>query len=376
MDKGFLYAKIGDQDDLAFPELLPGSIVRINPKVAGSHAPKVDGELSRHLFLIEQKDGLLCCHIRNVGNGRIVPASVRSYSPQMEVRIPQDATLVGAADMEIRRIIPPPIPESIELRVNKSAQTAGLKGPQGFGELLRAARLRMRLSFRAASAKSRRVATLLDDGRYFVSPGALADYEGSVPPPRHLHKFISFSLIYSVPIRDLMSSVGLRLNEAGKERIPSDLIAHPSTAELVEKPALSDSSEGALGELIATLHEVPFFIRTAVGHFSGLTNPGLKDFFWIGETRKALHPFLAGGLMAVVNRQKKRPNHCSSKPLWQQALFVILKRDGTYLCACSERQNDDLIVHSYDGSVHRLNTFRGGDAEVIGQIVAVVRRLP
>ena len=32
-DKGFLYAKIGYQDALAFPELLAGSIVRIKPRI-------------------------------------------------------------------------------------------------------------------------------------------------------------------------------------------------------------------------------------------------------------------------------------------------------------------------------------------------------
>src|SRR5208337_3676355 len=32
-NRGFLYAKIGYQDALAFPDLLPGSIVRVNPEI-------------------------------------------------------------------------------------------------------------------------------------------------------------------------------------------------------------------------------------------------------------------------------------------------------------------------------------------------------
>jgi hypothetical protein len=100
----------------------------------------------------------------------------------------------------------------------------------------------------------------------------------------------------------------------------------------------------------------------------------LKDFFWIGGTGSAFHPYLAGGLFAIVNRQKKKPNDCGSKPLWQQPLSIILKRDGTYVCGCCSRENNSLVVHSYPSGVHRREQFRNRDAEVIGKLVAVVRR--
>ena len=132
---------------------------------------------------------------------------------------------------------------------------------------------------------------------------------------------------------------------------------------------------GFIGELFAELGEVPFFLRESLKGLSGLTRPSLKDFFWIGETGSAFHPYLAGGLLAVVNRQKKKPNDCGSKPLWQQPLYVILKREGTYVCGCCSRENNSLVVHSYPGGVHRREQFRNRDAEVIGKIVAIVRRL-
>jgi hypothetical protein len=120
---------------------------------------------------------------------------------------------------------------------------------------------------------------------------------------------------------------------------------------------------------------VPLFLRESLKGLSGLTRPSLKDFFWIGRTGSAFHPYLAGGLLAVVNRQKKKPNDRGSKPLWQQPLYVILKRDGTYICGCCSRENNSFVVHSYPGGVHRREQFRNRDAEVIGKIVAIVRRL-
>lgn len=78
------------------------------------------------------------------------------------------------------------------------------------------------------------------------------------------------------------------------------------------------------------------------------------------------HRFLGGG---------KKPNDCGSKPMWQQPLYIVLKRDGTYSCGCCSLENNSLVVHTYPGGVHRRDQFRNRDAEVIGKIVAVVRKL-
>ena len=43
-DKGFLYAKIGTQDALAFPDLLAGSIVRVRPGTTGDMGGRISGE--------------------------------------------------------------------------------------------------------------------------------------------------------------------------------------------------------------------------------------------------------------------------------------------------------------------------------------------
>ena len=73
--------------------------------------------------------------------------------------------------------------------------------------------------------------------------------------------------------------------------------------------------------------------------------------------------------------QKKKPNDCGSKPMWQQPLYIVLKRDGTYLCGCCSRENNSLVVHTYPRGVHRRDQFRNRDAEVVGKIAVVVRKL-
>ena len=107
----------------------------------------------------------------------------------------------------------------------------------------------------------------------------------------------------------------------------------------------------------------------------GLSRLSLKDFYWIGGSAKTVHPYLKGAVLAVVNRQKKKPNDCASKPLWQQPLCIIMKRDGTYLCGCCSRENDTLVIHTYRGGIHKREELRSRDAEIIGKIVSVARRL-
>ncbi len=375
-DKGFLYAKIGYQDALAFPELLAGSIVRVRPGKTGDMVGRISGEGSKNLFLVEHGKGFCCCQIRSVGGGRIATISAQLPYAQVEFKVPEEARLVGVVDFEIRSLLRPQQPTIAKELARRWKPELLSPEPSQLGPLLRHARLRMGLSFRAASAISREVANLLGDERYFVAPGSLSDYETLNIPPRHFHKMVTFCAAYSLHLHKIFETLGLSLPDSGYEPIPHLLTGRLSPA-MAERAAETDEIErtGFIGELAAELGEVPFFLRESLKGLSGLTKPSLKDFFWIGRTGSAFHPYLAGGLLAVINRQKKKPNDCGSKPLWQQPLSIILKRDGTYVCGCCSRENNSLVVHSYPGGVPRREQFRNRDAEVIGKIVTIVRRL-
>jgi hypothetical protein len=101
-DGAFLYAQIGSEDVLAFPELLPGSIVRVNPALTGEALKQVTAERSAHLFLIEHERGLSCCHVRLSGHGRMGSISNQLLYARMEFSLADEARIVGVADLEIR----------------------------------------------------------------------------------------------------------------------------------------------------------------------------------------------------------------------------------------------------------------------------------
>jgi len=373
--RGFLYARIGNEDAIAFPELLPGSIVRVNPGVTEEALKRISAEGSADLFLIQHARGLSCCHIRIAGHGRIATISSQLPYAQVELGIPEEARILGVVDLEIRSLRGPQPPSVAKSLAKRWKSDALLPEPTQLGPLLRRARLQMGLSFRAAAAMSRELANRLEDERYFTASGSLSDYETLSTPPRHLHKIITFCAVYSLRLNAIFQSLGLSLEETGREPIP-DLLTNRSVPARVETADEIGriGQAGFIGELLAQLGEIPFFLRGSLAALSGLPRPSLNDFFWIGGRRNLVHPYLAGGVIAIVNRQKKKPNDCGSKPLWQQPLYVVLRRDGTYFCGCCSRENTSLVVHTYPRGVHKREQFRNRDAEVIGKIVSVARK--
>jgi hypothetical protein len=375
-DKGFLYAKIGYEDALAFPELLAGSIVRVNPGIATDVFKQLNSNGSEHLFLLEHGKGLSCCHVRFIGGGRIAAISTQLPYAQVEFKVPEEVRPVGVVDLEIRSLLRPQQPAVARDLAKRWKPEALTPEPSQLGLLLRRARLRLGLSFRAASAISREVASLLGDERYFIAPGSLSDYETVSTPPRHFHKIVTFCAAYSLRLNSIFDAVGLSPGEAGNEPMPDALAGRPMPPATEMAAHVGETERtGFVGELVSQFREIPFFLRGSLKVLCGLTRLSLKDFFWIGGMRSASHPYLEGGVLAVVNRQKKKPNECGSKPLWQQPLYVVLKRDGTYLCGCCSRENHSLVVHTYPGGVHKREQFRNRDAEIIGKIGVMVRRL-
>jgi len=293
----------------------------------------------------------------------------------MEFRVPDEARILGVADLEIRNLVAPGQPSVVKSLAKRWNPDLLPANPSQFGTLLRRARIETGLSFRAAAAKSRERAHALGDELYFTASGSLSDYETLNTPPRHFHKAITFCVIYSLRLNQIFQVLGLRLEEAGREPIPELLTGRFTPETIASAEADGIEQTGFISELAGELGGAPLFLRSSLGVLCGLPRLSLKDFFWIGASANTVHPYLKGAVLAVVNRQKKKPNGCASKPLWQQPLYVILKRDGTYLWGYCSQENDTLVIHTYRGGIHKREELRSRDAEVIGKVVSVARRV-
>lgn len=373
ISREFLYAKIGWEDALAFPDLLPGSIVGVVRESGVDSLPESQ-EPSTHLFLVEHSKGLWCCRLRRSSTNLLVPVSRKLPFGQAELRYPTEIRILGRASYEIRSLahsLHPQVPADLARR-----WTPALVEPiAGLGRLLRNRRQKLQMSLQTSSSITRRIADELNDDRYFISPSSLSDYEASDTPPRHFHKIISLCALYGIQLFDFLESIGIVSTQLGSEAVPREF---PPAKESWATRRIGDERAGSdpIARLAAILPHVPFFLRRSIAELSGIPEPSLEDFFWIGGEANPLHPSLRNGLLAIVNRRKKKAVHNPAKPIWEQPIYLLLLRGGGYVCACCSLEDHDLVLHPYPQQVGRALQLRDQrDAEVIGQIVLVVRKL-
>ena len=371
------YIKVGRQDALAFPALLPGSIVRVSPKIDGSLLPRNTGETSEQIFLVEHGNSLYCCQIRLTARGRFSP--VVTYNPYADIEweVESLSALRGTADLEIRSLVniqPPPMAPVV---ADSWTPKPLVSGPR-VSRLLRAARERLGLPLREASILSRRIAHLLNDPSYYVSASSLSDYEVRDSLPRHLPKVFTLCVIYGLSLVALMATAGLALEEAGHNPIP-DRFMHtlrsPGLQGCAGEAGEPDNT-GFLAHLLQISGEVPFFLRHSLDSISGLFSPSIQDFFWVGGEQNPLHPYLRDALLVIVNRHKKTPLYSAAKPIWQQPLYLLRKQDGAYLCGCCGVEDGTLIVRCCSDHLEFSERLRNHqEADVVGEVAAIARKL-
>jgi len=234
----------------------------------------------------------------------------------------------------------------------------------------------MNLSVREAAAKSRTIAEVLRDDRYTTSPSSLSDYEVRNTPPRDFHKMVTLCSIYGLQFESVLERMGIDVAEAGTESMSDRYLLRAAPTVAAKNAGAEIVRTGFLEKLLVDCQEIPLFLRDSLEYFSRSAHASLDDFFWVGGDDDPLHPYLAKGLLIIVNRRRKTPFHLESKPWWQQPLYIIVMRDGSYLaCSCAV-QSGRLVIHPYSRDFHRSVQYRlHRDAEVIGQVVAIARKL-
>ena len=379
----FVYGRVGKADVRAFPHLAPGSIVRVNVKCPEELFSETRTYPEQRLFFVEHNSGWTCSQITMLGKDRILLRSQQRPCAEIELTLGKEARIVGVIDAEIRQLehqrcvrmkgqsIPAPASQLV----------GGANVQDGLKDLLRRSRTRVGLSFREASSVSRWIASTLSDELYFAAASTLSDYEILSKPPRHIQKVITLCLLYCINFDRFLRISGVPIDQAGREPMPDELVPRqapsknvsPQTSHVVEK--LREHS-GLLGSLIHQWEEIPLFLSHSLSEITGLKNFSLPDMFWVGGVEAALHPWLINAAFVAVNRRVKKPGESTAKTTCDQPLYLVLKRDGSYLCGRCTLDEGNLVVHSYPGGPVGLQRFRNGtDAEIVGQVTTILRRL-
>ena len=358
----FRYLKIGSRDVYAFPELLPGSIVRVNSGVPAEQLLTEDNRIRILTIATEQR--IFCGRVRPAPGRRIVLCSRQLSYPPMEWRLETEARILGYIDIEIRPLGSEQTPEvpSTWHRPSRAQLPRTTSNSRRFGALIRSARLRCGLSLHEASERTRRVARDLRHGYYFCAPATLSDLESGELVPRHIQKWISVSAVYCIPLSELTETAGLSLGRVPQpRRVPSSAATSPS-------PFLQSVED--------EFQEIPFFLRNALPSYLGLPAVAIQDFFWAGATENLMHPYLKNSAFLLVDAKSKTPALSVGSPMWAQPCYLLEVRGGKRLCAPCHVEDGTLVVRSCTTSSAEILRLRyRSQVEVVGKVVAVLRRL-
>jgi hypothetical protein len=372
----FLYARIGLQDAFAFPELVPRSVVRIDPRQPEQFLPARRAETSRAFFLLEHEGGFLCCRVRRVDNARILPHTAEIPYAQIPLTIGGDCSLRGVVDLEVRplnRAEQPKVPrESARSQASKSLDSVG----PTLGKQIQIARRKSGLRLREASLRSAAIAEKLQDPRFFISTASLSGYETSHAIPRDVHKLLSLCILYSLDFPTLFASAGATPGSPEQEPIPGPLLQRERYQLSREVSHLALRPKGVLQDILSRVVEIPYFLGNSLNELTGLPAFSLRDTFWVAADRPSFHPHLQGALFIVVNRRIKFPPRNTQGSTTLQPLFVLVRRDGTYYCGRCTLENDHIVLHPFANGISQPIRIRNRvDAEVVGQVVTVVRQI-
>lgn len=365
------FVKIGTHDCFAFPDLLPGSIVRIRlrPENRGNLTVR---EFRTGLFLVEHSQGIVCTRLGQASNGKLVLCSRQLPYAPVELEQGTEAVVRGKVDMELRQFGGAESPV-VPSRLGRFWTPHVLSGrpPRYVGEFIRNARLNSGLSFREGSQRTLQIARILGDSRYYCAQGTLSDFETRKRLPRQIHKIISLCAVYFTSFARLIAVAGLSLEKAGSRRIPGELLKLPSTANFLTKPsAFFQAVERRFGT-------APYFLGRSLGELLHLPDLSARSVFWAGTLEAHESTGLRGALFLAVDRRQKVPRPSLSSPAPRQPLYVVELRSGVYLCGFCTLQNGVLILRPCVRGHFKLLRLRNRvEAEVVGRVTAVLRRFP
>jgi hypothetical protein len=379
----FLYAKVGHGDLLSFPDIGPGSIIRIDTRQSKEVLSPAKNSSDQRIFLVEHQLGFACSRLSSLTNGSVAFRSPQLPFAEGGFSLGRDLRILGAVDAEI---LPVPHRDGTVAQFASTAAQRNQRFPRNNREmnlkqLIRRSRVRAGHSFREASKVSRWIAQRLGDPLYFSAASTLSDYETLSAAPRHIQKILGLCILYAIGFRDFLRAGGLALEETGTEPIPDDFFPRETqptsrNSNTESEDGYSRKQNGFLNNLLKRWEEVPLFLWRSLSELTRVPKFSVSDLFWVGGDPSPIHPWLEGAEFIAINRRVKKPASARGSTFWEQPLYLLLTRDGRYLCGCCTLEREFLVVHPYPDRPFSPRRFKNGaDAEVVGEVTTILRHL-
>jgi len=151
--KTFRYLKIGTHDALAFPDLLPGSIVRVRDDLSALKRAPIGKTPGRTMFLVQHGKGITCSRLYRSESDKIVLCSRQLPYAPLDLTVGAESVVLGTADVEIRSVaaVRKPVVSAALERYRAPSPLSPASPRLTAGAFIQKARQSCGISFREAS---------------------------------------------------------------------------------------------------------------------------------------------------------------------------------------------------------------------------------
>jgi transcriptional regulator with XRE-family HTH domain len=246
------------------------------------------------------------------------------------------------------------------------------------GRRLRRIREQLRLKYRDVEEASQQIARIRGSQEFSVGLSRLADIEnkGTIPS---LYRLYSLCVIYGISFQTVLTWFGIDLNELAtdaaklslRETRPVDF-GLPDF-KLNEVPLELDEKL----ETTKTLYLNPHVRQWGAMSLCAVASLNLRRYRYafIGTDDWFMYPILPPGSFVQIDEAQRRPDADASTHEHERPIYLIEHRAG-YRCGWCAIDTGFLIVQPHPLSNMRVELYRyPGEADVIGQVIGVAKRL-
>jgi transcriptional regulator with XRE-family HTH domain len=255
---------------------------------------------------------------------------------------------------------------------------ASIPSPEA-GRLLKAARMRVRLSTRDVERLSQKLALEKNNQDYYLSHAWLTDIEKGEFTPS-IYKLYSLSIIYKRSYDEILAFFDIHISDIGREQM---WLALPHT-HLINDPS-SDTTQSI--EVPAELRnriqlEKTNLVSHMFNQWGGLPSsllphmdPRHAVYGYVGSEDFTLFPIIRPGSFVQIDARQKRVERIEWTDEYDRPIYFVELRDS-YACTWCELKEGRLLLVPYPHSRNQVREVRfPGDAGIIGRVTAVSMRI-
>jgi transcriptional regulator with XRE-family HTH domain len=247
------------------------------------------------------------------------------------------------------------------------------------GQLLKAVRLRVRLSTRDVERLSRILAEEKKSRDYYISHAWLTDIENGEFAPS-IYKLYSLSVIYKRSYDEILAYFGIRLGNLEQEQarltLPRTHLIRPgpsaATPQVEIPPELKDKIPLEKTNLVSRMFHQWGGIPTSLLPHMDLRH---SIYGYVGTEDFTLFPLVRPGSFVEIDARQRRVDDLRWSSEFDRPIYFVELRES-YACSWCELKEGHLLLVPHPQSQKRVREVRfPNDAEIVGRVTAISMRI-